>query len=75
MMCTHHAMWVNHTETRCEELLTEVTVRVTGEDGSSSLRTTYWILENGEWLHRFSEEEIELFMPELSFEEFVEAQQ
>ena len=56
-----------------EEPLTEVAVRLIGEDGSSFVRTTYWVLEDGEWLHRFSQEEIDLFMPELSFEEFVEA--
>ena len=44
-----------------------------GEDGSSFVRTTYWVLEDGEWLHRFSQEEIDLFMPDLSYEEFVEA--
>jgi hypothetical protein len=58
-----------------EELLTEVIVRVTGEEGSSFIRTTYWVSENGEWLHRFSQEEIDLFMPDLSYGEFVEAQQ
>ncbi len=56
-----------------EEPLIEVAVRLIGEDGSSFTRTTYWVLEDGEWLHRFSQEEIDLFMPELSFEEFVEA--
>ena len=56
-----------------DETITEVTVRITGEDGSSFDRTTYWVLEDGEWLHRFSQEEIDLFMPELSYEEFVEA--
>lgn len=58
-----------------EEIITEVEVRITGEDGSSFVRTTYWVLEDGEWLHRFSQEEIDSFMPELSFEEFVEAQE
>ncbi len=55
------------------ETITQVTVRITGEDGSSFTRTTYWVLEDGKWLHRFSQEEIDLFMPELSLEEFVEA--
>jgi hypothetical protein len=57
-----------------EEIITEVEVRITGEDGSSFDRTTYWVLED-EWLHRFSQEEIDLFMPDLSYEEFVEANQ
>lgn len=54
---------------------TEIRVRITGEDGSSSVRTTYWVQQNGEWKHRFSQEEVDSFKPELSFEEFVEAQQ
>jgi hypothetical protein len=42
-------------------------------DGSSSTRNTYFVVEDGEWKHRFSEEETELFMPRVAFEEFVEA--
>ena len=53
----------------------EVTVRIRGEDGSSFDRTTYWVLEDGEWLHRFSQEEIDSLMPDLSYEQFVAAQQ
>ncbi len=51
-----------------------VEVRITGEDGSSLTRTTYFSLEDGEWKHRFSEAETDLFMPGATFEEFVEAQ-
>lgn len=51
-----------------------VEIRITGEDGSSWIHTTYFIKEDGKWLHRFSEEETDLFMPDSTFEEFVEAQ-
>ena len=53
----------------------EVLVRIRGEDGSTFDRTTYWVLEDGEWLHRFSQEEIDSFMPNLSYEQFVAVQQ
>ena len=51
-----------------------VTLTLTYEDGSSSTRTTYFVLEDGEWKHRFGQEENDLFMPDATFEEFVEAQ-
>ena len=57
-----------------EGSVADVEVRLTGEDGSSWVRNTYWVLEDEEWLHRFSEEETDLFMPDASFEEFVETQ-
>lgn len=57
-----------------EGSVADVDVRLTGEDGSSWIRTTYFVKEDGEWLHRFSEEESDLFMPDATFEEFVEAQ-
>ena len=41
---------------------------------SQVLRLLVWY-ESGEWKHRFSDEEHDLFMPEASYEEFVEAQQ
>ena len=56
-----------------EGSVAEVELRITGEDGSSWTRTTYFVKEEGEWLHRFSEEETDLFMPDATFEEFVEA--
>lgn len=52
----------------------EVAVRLTGEDGSSSIRTTYFVLENGEWKHRFGQEEIDLFGPGVPFDEWVDVQ-
>lgn len=51
-----------------------VTLRLTYEDGSSSTRETYFVYEDGEWKHRFGEEENDLFMPDATFGEFVEAQ-
>ena len=52
-----------------------VTLTLTYEDGSSSTRTTYFVYEDGQWKHRFGQEEQDLFMPGASYEEFVEAQQ
>lgn len=57
-----------------EESLAEVDVRITPENGSPWVRTTYFVFEDGEWKHRFSEEETDLFMPGATYEEFVEAQ-
>ncbi len=57
------------------EVVVEVTLRLTYEDGSSSTRTTYFVYEDGQWKHRFGQEEQDLFMPDASYEEFVEAQQ
>lgn len=54
--------------------IAEASVQITGEDGSSSIRTTYFVLENGTWKHRFGEEETGLFMPGVPFDEFVLAQ-
>ncbi len=55
-----------------QEPLAEVEVRLTGEDGSSSVRTTYFVNENGEWKHRFGQEEKDLFGPGVPYEEWVE---
>ncbi len=57
-----------------QEPLAEVAVRLTGEDGSSSLRETYFVYENGEWLHRFGQEEKDLYGPGVPFDEWVDAQ-
>ena len=51
-----------------------VSLTLTYEDGTSSTRETYFIYEEGEWKHRFGQEENDLFMPDATFEEFVEAQ-
>jgi hypothetical protein len=56
------------------EPLVEVTLTLTYGDGTSSTRTTYFVQEDGTWQHRFGQEEYDLFMPELSYEEFVAAQ-
>lgn len=70
----YHVLSVEEDENSTEPFV-EVDLRLTGADGSASERTTYWVLENGEWLHRFSQEEIDLFMPGVPFEEFVAARQ
>jgi hypothetical protein len=57
-----------------QEPLAEVSVRLTGEDGSSSVRTTYFVYEDGEWKHRFGQEEKDLFEPGVPFEEWVDSQ-
>ena len=51
-----------------------VSLRLTYEDGSSSTRSTYFVYEDGEWKHAFGQEEYDLFMPGIPYEEFVEAQ-
>ncbi len=51
-----------------------VTLKLTYEDGSSSTRTTYFVYENGQWLHRFGQEEKDLYGPGVSFDEWVDAQ-
>ena len=56
------------------EEVVEVTLTLTYGDGTSSTRTTYFVQEDGAWQHRFGQEEYDLFMPELSYEEFVAAQ-
>ncbi len=56
------------------ETTVEVTLRLTYEDGTSSTRDTYFVYEGGEWKHRFGQEELDLFMPDASYEEFVEEQ-
>ena len=55
--------------------IVEVSLTLTYEDGSSSTRTTYFIYEDGEWKHRFSQEETDLFMPDASYEKFVAARE
>jgi serine/threonine protein kinase len=67
----YHIESVDLDEASQEEPLAEVSLRLTGEDGSSSIRTTYFVHEDGEWKHRFGQEEMDLFMPEASYEEFV----
>ncbi len=57
-----------------QESLAEVAVRLTGEDGSSSLRETYFVYENGDWLHRFGQEEKDLYEPGVPFDEWVDVQ-
>jgi hypothetical protein len=51
-----------------------VTVYRTFKDGTSITRDTFFVSEGGIWKHRFTEEEIEIFMPGVSYEQFVAAQ-
>jgi hypothetical protein len=44
------------------------------KDGTSIDRDTFFVYEDNNWKHRFGEEEIWFFMPDVSFEEFVAAQ-
>jgi hypothetical protein len=53
----------------------QITLRLTDEYGSSSVRNTFFVLEDGLWKHRFGREEYNLFMPQASYEEFVEARE
>ena len=52
----------------------DVTVYRTFQGGTSIRRDTEFVLD-GSWRHRLTDEETEIFMPDLSYEEFVQAQQ
>jgi outer membrane murein-binding lipoprotein Lpp len=43
------------------ETLADVTVVLTATDGSTNVRNTYFVYEDGAWLHRFSPEEYDLW--------------
>ena len=51
------------------------TVYRTFANGTSIARDTYFVLEGEEWKHRFSQEEVDIFMPGTPYEDFVSAQQ
>jgi hypothetical protein len=53
----------------------QVTVYRTFTDGTSITRETVFLWNNTYWSHHFTEEEKDIFMPDASYEEFVEAQQ
>ncbi len=53
----------------------EVTLTQTFRSGETRSRNTYFVWEAGSWKHRFSQEEYELFMPGIAFDEFVNRQQ
>lgn len=44
-----------------QEAIANVAVLLTFADGSTSVRNTYFVYEDGSWKHRFSSEEYELF--------------
>ena len=54
--------------------MVSVTIYRTFKDGTSIARDTLFVSEGGVWKHRFTEEEIAIFMPGVSYEEFVAAQ-
>jgi len=51
-----------------------VTVYRAFTDGTSQTRNTFFLIEDGGWKHRFGQEEIDSFLPDASYEEFVAAQ-
>jgi hypothetical protein len=44
-------------------------------EGLPSVRNTYLVCEEGEWGHRFGQEEYDLLIPDITYREFVAAQQ
>ena len=51
-----------------------VSVYRTFKDGTSISRDTYFVREDDTWKHRFTQEEIDIFMPGVPYEEFVALQ-
>jgi hypothetical protein len=51
-----------------------VTIYRTFKDGTSITRDTLFVSEGGLWKHRFSQEELGIFMPGVPYERFVAAQ-
>jgi Domain of unknown function (DUF4352) len=56
------------------EPVVSVTIYRTFTDGTSITRDTLFASEGGLWKHRFSQEEIGIFMPGVPYKEFVAAQ-
>jgi hypothetical protein len=50
-----------------------VSVTLTFRGCDTKYRNTSFVYENGAWKHRFLKEELDLFMPDKSYEEFVRA--
>ena len=71
---TYHILSADLENAAAHEIVVRVSLRLTGEDGSSSIRETYFVSSDDSWEHRFGQEEYDLFMPDVSYEEFVEAQ-
>lgn len=59
-------------EIRPSEPVAEVTVYRTFKSGTFDVRDTIFVYEDGSWKHRFVMEELDLFKPDASYEEFVE---
>ncbi len=58
-----------------EGVTADVTVNRTFKNGTYVPRETKFVYEGDSWKHLFLQDEIELFKPKTSFEEFVKAQQ
>jgi len=70
----YHVLAVN-LNSAFQRPVAQITLRLTDEYGSASVRNTFFVLEDGSWKHRFGREEYNLFMPEASYERFVEARE
>ena len=57
------------------EILIPLAVHRTFNNGASITRDNQFVYENGWWRHHLTEEEKQIFKPDLSYEQFVEAQQ
>jgi hypothetical protein len=53
----------------------KVIVTRTFRSGTTTVRPTYFVWEEGSWKHRFSQEEYDLFMADSSYDEFVRVQE
>jgi serine protease Do len=62
---------VNNSQT---DPVVSVTVYRTFTDGTSIGRDTFFVFEDGEWKHRFGQEENKVYMPDASYEQFLNAQ-
>ena len=49
----------------------EVTLNQTFASGAAKSRLTYFVLEDGAWKHRFSQQDDAIFLPDASYDEFV----
>jgi hypothetical protein len=58
-------------ESASQEPVAKVSLRLTYGMGSAEYRNTLFVFEDGVWKHRFTDEEINRFKPETSYEEFI----
>ena len=67
------SMDVTIDELSASALVADVTADRTFTDGSTIPRDTRFIYEDGSWKHLFVDEELDIFMPDATYEEFVAA--